>query len=65
MKASTRPTASKRRRSGDSGNPDPANPPSAPPVKMHQAMPPRLKRDGPPEAERRAFEDAVNGWWWL
>jgi len=32
---------------------------------MHQAMPQRLPRRIPPEAERRAFEDAVNGWWWL
>jgi len=32
---------------------------------MRQAMPPRLQRRVAPEAERRAFEDAVSGWWWL
>ncbi|MFM8718741.1 MAG: hypothetical protein ACKOFH_04275, partial [Chthoniobacterales bacterium] len=40
-------------------------PPDDPPEKMVSVMPPRVKRRIPPEAERRAFEDAVNGWWWL
>jgi hypothetical protein len=26
---------------------------------------PSFRRAAPPEAERRAFEQAVSGWWWL
>jgi len=40
-------------------------PPDGAPVQPHHAIPPRQTRRIPPEAERRAFEDAVNGWWWL
>ena len=44
---------------------EPGHCPPEQPTKPHQAKPPRLTRLIPPEAERRAFEDAVNGWWWL
>jgi len=39
--------------------------PHEPPAHRRQALPARLQRRVPPEAERRAFEDAVSGWWWM
>ena len=44
---------------------EPGHCPPEPATQMRQAMPPRLQRRVAPEAERRAFEDAVSGWWWL
>jgi hypothetical protein len=44
---------------------EPGHCPPETPTQSHQAISPRWQRRIPPEAELRAFEDAVNGWWWL
>ena len=43
---------------------DPVAPKQVMPMRVARALP-SSQRSGPPETERRAFEDAVNGWWWL
>lgn len=62
MKKASSATESRKKRRSDNGK---MMPPADPPEVMHRAEIPRLQRRIPPEAERRAFEDAVNGWWWL
>jgi len=62
MKKSSSPTESRKKRRSENGD---AVPPADPPKVEHRAGIPRLTRRVPPEAERRAFEDAINGWWWL
>lgn len=73
--SSQRPSVSGRRTKKSSAAPPcdaPGHCPPVPAAAMKEAMPPRVshglpsaKRPVPPAAERRAFEDAVNGWWWL
>jgi len=43
---------------------DPVTPKQVMPMRVTHALP-SSQRSGPPETDRRAFEDAVNGWWWL